>query len=174
MSLSSGDEQHRDLHGRKDAPYVRLLPDAGELPCDIRRCGMAAENAGSPTILLVFVVARMYEAVDHPTDIVAGLVLGVGIPVVGFRMFTPNEMYPVTYRRGRTAHLDVGGRRGKAIKTAVRDQLGLEVLEVKPVGLEGSGGSTPLRLRVSEGAGGAERYLFSTPTGSARMPSTSR
>jgi membrane-associated phospholipid phosphatase len=41
-------------------------------------------------ILLVFAVARMYEAVDHPTDIVAGLGLGVGIPVVGFRMFTPN------------------------------------------------------------------------------------
>ena len=32
--------------------------------------------------------------------------------------------------------------------TAVRDQLGFQVLDIEPVGLEGSGGSTPLRLRV--------------------------
>ena len=61
------------------------------------------------------------------------------------------------YRRGRTAHVDVGGRRGDAIRTAVRDQLGLAVLEIKPVGLESSAGSTPLRLRVE---GGPEEYLF--------------
>ena len=36
--------------------------------------------------------------------------------------------------RGKTAHLDVGGRRGEAIREAVEDQLGLTVLEVKPVG----------------------------------------
>jgi len=39
----------------------------------------------------------------------------------------------------------------------VHDQLGLDVLEVKPVGLESSAGSTPLRLRV---AGGPDEYLF--------------
>ena len=40
------------------------------------------------------------------------------------------------------------GRRGEAIRQAVHDQLGITVIDVKPVGLEGSGGSTPLRLRV--------------------------
>ena len=40
------------------------------------------------------------------------------------------------------------GRRGEAIRLATRDQLGLTVLEIKPVGLESSAGSTPLRLRV--------------------------
>jgi len=66
-------------------------------------------------------------------------------------------VFPVVYRRGRTAHVDVGGRRGKAIRTAVHDQLGLTVLEIKPVGLESSAGSTPLRLRVE---GGPDEYVF--------------
>ncbi|HSF02812.1 MAG TPA: RIO1 family regulatory kinase/ATPase, partial [Solirubrobacterales bacterium] len=61
------------------------------------------------------------------------------------------------YRRGKTAHLDVGGRRGEAIRQAVKEQLGIEVLELGHVGLAGSGGSTPIRLRV---AGERETYLF--------------
>ena len=77
--------------------------------------------------------------------------------MIAFRLFTPNEVFPVTYRRGKTAHLDVGGRRGEAIRRAVQDQLGLTVVDVKPVGLDGSGGSTPLRLRV---AGDPDTYLF--------------
>jgi tRNA A-37 threonylcarbamoyl transferase component Bud32 len=110
--------------------------------------------------LFVFAFARLYEAVDHPTDILSGLILGVGIPVIAFRVFTPNEVFPVTYRRGRAAHLDVGGRRGEAIVRAARDQLGLSVLEAKPIGLEGSGGSTPLRLRVAATSEAPERYIF--------------
>jgi hypothetical protein len=39
----------------------------------------------------------------------------------------------------------------------VHDQLGLTVLEIRPVGLESSAGSTPLRLRVE---GGPEEYVF--------------
>jgi hypothetical protein len=77
-----------------------------------------------------------------------GAVLGVAIPLTAFRFFTPNEVFPVAYRRGRTAHVDVTGRRGAAIRQAMRDQLGLNVLEIAPVGLESSAGSTPLRLRV--------------------------
>ena len=37
------------------------------------------------------------------------------------------------------------------------DQLGLTVTEIKPVGLESSAGSTPLRLRVQ---GGPEQFVF--------------
>ena len=63
----------------------------------------------------------------------------------------------MTYRRGRAAHLDVGGARGEAIRKAVEDQLGLTVSEIQPVGLSGSAGSTPLRLRVE---GASSPYLF--------------
>ena len=108
-------------------------------------------------VVAVFCLARLYLAVDHPDDVLLGVALGVAIPVTAFRYFTPNEVFPVVYRRGRTAHVDVGGRRGDAIRQAVHDQLGLTVLEIKPVGLESSAGSTPLRLRVE---GGTEEYLF--------------
>jgi tRNA A-37 threonylcarbamoyl transferase component Bud32 len=107
-------------------------------------------------VIVVFALARMYLAVDHPGDVLLGVALGVAIPVTAFRFFTPNEVFPVAYRRGRTAHVDVSGRRGEAIRRAVQDQLGLTVVEVKPVGLESSAGSTPLRLQVE----GDPEYLF--------------
>jgi len=66
----------------------------------------------------------------------------------------------VTYRRGKAAHLDVGGRRGEAIVAAVGEQLGFDVLDVHPVGLAGSGGSTPLRLRVREAGSDQDQVLF--------------
>jgi tRNA A-37 threonylcarbamoyl transferase component Bud32/membrane-associated phospholipid phosphatase len=71
--------------------------------------------------------------------------------------FTPGEVFPVSYRRGRAAHLDVGGARGQAIRRALRDQLGLAVDDVMPFGLAGSAGSTPLRITV---AGDPPRQLF--------------
>ena len=105
----------------------------------------------------LFAFARLYLAVDHPFDILLAVVLSLGILVNAFRFFTPNAVYPVTYRRGKTAHLDVGGRRGEALRVAVSAQLGLIVKDIKPVGLAGSGGSTPLRLTV---AGDPDEYLF--------------
>ena len=108
-------------------------------------------------VIAVFGLSRVYLAVDHPDDVLVGVALGVAIPVTAFRFFTPNEVFPVVYRRGKTAHVDVSGRRGEAIRTAMRNQLGLNVLEIKPVGLESSASSTPLRLRVE---GGPDEYLF--------------
>jgi membrane-associated phospholipid phosphatase len=108
-------------------------------------------------LVAVFGLSRLYLAVDHPDDVLFGVALGVAIPVTAFRFFTPNEVFPVVYRRGKTAHVDVSGRRGEAIRTAMRDQLGLNVLEIKPVGLESSASSTPLQLRVDGGPG---EYLF--------------
>jgi tRNA A-37 threonylcarbamoyl transferase component Bud32/membrane-associated phospholipid phosphatase len=104
--------------------------------------------------------ARMYLAVDHPTDAGFGAIIGVAIALVAFRWFAPNEIFPVTYKGGKAAHLDVGGARGQAIEKGVLDQLGLTVLEIKPVGLEGSGGSTPLRLKIEASDDEPERYLF--------------
>src|SRR6266536_1553508 len=117
---------------------------------------MSAINTG----VLSRWTARIYLAVDHPTDLLAAVILGVGVPVVAFQFFAPNEVFPVSYRRARAAHLDVGGRRGRAIRAAVQDQLGLTVLEATPIGLEGSAGSTPLRLRVAAADGPPERLLF--------------
>ena len=111
-------------------------------------------------ILAVAGIARLSLAVDHPTDAAFGAVLGVAIGLTAFRWFTPNDVFPVTYRRGKSAHLDVGGRRGEAIATAVKDQLGYRVLDVQPVGLEGSGGSTPLRLQVRHEEEGSDRTVF--------------
>jgi len=108
-------------------------------------------------VIAVFALARMYLAVDHPGDVLLGVALGVAIPVTAFRFFTPNEVFPVAYRRGKAAHVDVSGRRGEAIRRAVHDQLGLTVVQVKPVGLESSAGSTPLRLQVQ---GDPDQYLF--------------
>jgi len=111
-------------------------------------------------ILFVLAAARLYLAVDHPTDAAFGAIFGVTVGVVAFRWFAPADVFPVSYGRGKAAHLDVGGRRGEAIVAAVGRQLDLEVLDLKPVGLEGSGGSTPLRLRVAGDDGRPDGYLF--------------
>ena len=134
-----------------------LLPDGrGVLPGGAGRPRSYAK-AVVAAVLAAFCLSRLYLAVDHPDDVLFGLALGVAIPVTAFRFFTPNELFPVAYRRGRTAHTDVRGRRGAAIRQAVRDQLGLTVLEIKPVGLASSAGSMPLRLTVE---GDPDQYLF--------------
>ncbi len=114
-------------------------------------------KAAVVAVIAVFCLARLYLGVDHPSDALLAVAFAVAIAVTAFRFFTPNEAFPVVYRRGRTAHVDVTGRRGQAIRQGVRDQLGLTVTEIKPVGLESSAGSTPLRLRVE---GSPEEFVF--------------
>ena len=111
-------------------------------------------------VLAVLVFARVYLGVDHTTDAVMGAVFGVAVGVAMFRWFAPNDLFPVSYRRGKAAHLDIGGRRGEAIVSAIRDQLGLSVLDVKPVGFEASGGSTPLRIKIDATEHEPERFVF--------------
>ena len=113
-------------------------------------------------LLLVTGASRLYLAQDHPTDVLAGIVLGVAAPLAAFRLLTPNEVYPVRYSRGRPAHLDVSGARGTAIVRALQDQLGLLATEVTPFGLAGSGGSTPLKITVKAdpSRGGGESCVF--------------
>jgi tRNA A-37 threonylcarbamoyl transferase component Bud32/membrane-associated phospholipid phosphatase len=108
-------------------------------------------------LITLVALARMALGVDAPTDVLVGVGIGVTLPLLLFRRFAPNEAYPVTYRRGRSAHLDVGGARGQAIRRALEDQLGLIVEDVKPFGLAGSAGSTPLRIKVK---GDPPRQLF--------------
>jgi tRNA A-37 threonylcarbamoyl transferase component Bud32/membrane-associated phospholipid phosphatase len=108
-------------------------------------------------LIVVVAVARVALGVEAPTDVLVGVGIGVTIPLLAFRRFTPSEVFPIAYRRGRSAHLDVGGARGLAIRRALEDQLGLNVQEVKPFGLAGSAGSTPLRITVK---GDPPRLLF--------------
>jgi tRNA A-37 threonylcarbamoyl transferase component Bud32/membrane-associated phospholipid phosphatase len=108
-------------------------------------------------LITLVALARMALGVDAPTDVLVGVGIGVTIPLLLFRRFTPNEAYPVVYGRGRAAHLDVGGARGQAIRQALEDQLGVLVEEAKRFGLSGSAGSTPLRITVK---GDPPRVLF--------------
>jgi tRNA A-37 threonylcarbamoyl transferase component Bud32 len=102
-------------------------------------------------------LGRVALGADAPTDVLVAAAIGVTIPLVAFRLFAPSEVFPIVYRRGRAAHLDVGGERGVAIRRGLEDQLGLVVEELKPFGLAGSAGSTPLRIKVK---GDPPTYLF--------------
>jgi tRNA A-37 threonylcarbamoyl transferase component Bud32/membrane-associated phospholipid phosphatase len=108
-------------------------------------------------VLAVTAFSRLYLAQETPTDILSGVVLGVAIPLTAFRLFAPSSVFPVSYRRGRTAHLDISGARRDAIEHALHDQLGVIPVEIKPFGLAGSGGSTPMRVKVK---GDPDTYLF--------------
>jgi tRNA A-37 threonylcarbamoyl transferase component Bud32 len=108
-------------------------------------------------MLVLVVVAHLHLGVETATDMLVGVAIGVTVPLLGFRLFTPGETFPVTYRRGRAAHLDVGGARGQAIREALQDQLGLAVEAVEPFGLAGSAGSTPLRIKLD---GDGDTWLF--------------
>jgi tRNA A-37 threonylcarbamoyl transferase component Bud32 len=108
-------------------------------------------------VVALVAVAQLHLGVEAPSDIVVGVVIGVTVSLLAFRLLAPSEAFPVTYRRGRAAHLDVGGARGAAIRRALQDQLGLAVEDVQPFGLAGSAGSTPLRIKVR---GDPDRWLF--------------
>ncbi len=111
-------------------------------------------------VLILVALLRIYLGIDHFTDALFGILIGVSIPVALFRAWAPNDVYPVQYgRHGKSAHLDVTGRRGQAITLAMQEQLGYNVLSMKPVGLEGSGGSTPLKMRIVDDEG-VERSIF--------------
>ena len=108
-------------------------------------------------VIAVIGWAQIYLGVDAPSDALTGAVLGIAVPLVALRLFAPEIVFPITYRHGPHAHLDLGGNRGDAIRRAVSEQLGMVVTEIRPFGLAGSGGSTPMRLRVE---GQPDSYLF--------------
>jgi membrane-associated phospholipid phosphatase/tRNA A-37 threonylcarbamoyl transferase component Bud32 len=112
-----------------------------------------AKLAAAAAIAIIGLL-RVYLGVDHASDVAFGAIVGVAVPLAAFRAFAPNDPFPVRYgARGKSAHLDVGGRRGDAIRAALQDQLGFTVHDIHPVGLEGSGGSTPLKLTVTDESG---------------------
>ena len=118
-------------------------------------------------IVAALCAARLYLAVDHPTDQLTALIIAWPLAVVAFWLAVPNDVFPISYRGGRKAHLDIGGRRGAAIVTALDHQLGLAVTGVEPFGLEASAGSTPLRVQVRGPDGGRDRRCSASSTRSA-------
>jgi tRNA A-37 threonylcarbamoyl transferase component Bud32 len=104
-------------------------------------------------------VARLYLGTDHPTDVLAALGLGWALPMVFYRLVVPDEAFPVHYRGGTRAHVDLGGARGVAVRAALDQQLGLKATSLEPFGLAGSAGSMPMRVRVEQ-PDGTERVLF--------------
>ena len=102
--------------------------------------------------LLVVVLAELILATDYVIPMGFSWVFAIVLAGAAFRTFVPEDVFPVTLQRGgNAAHLDLGGERGEAIVRAMRDQLGLTVTNVEPFGLEGSGGSSPLRMTLDDG-----------------------
>ena len=93
----------------------------------------------SGIVLAIFILAQLYLGVDHPSDAYVSAIFAPAVTIVLFRWFAPDYAFPVTWKRGVAAHLDVSGRRGEAIRRAVGEQIGLHVLDIEPFGLEGSG-----------------------------------
>jgi tRNA A-37 threonylcarbamoyl transferase component Bud32 len=100
---------------------------------------------------LLYAGSRVVLGADYVLDALYSMALGFAGPWATFAAFVPEDVFPVTYARGgKAAHLDLGGERGTAIVAAMSEQLGFTVTEAKAFGLEGSGGSSPLRMRVQE------------------------
>lgn len=99
-------------------------------------------------VLALFGASRVYLAVEYPLDSINAAVLAAAIMSVGFLYFCPEQVFPVGFQPGRTAHLDIGGARGDAIRVAMAEQLGVSVTDIRSVGLAGSAGSTPMRITL--------------------------
>ena len=99
-------------------------------------------------LLTAVAAARIYTGLDL-SGVLTGAIIGVAIPLVLFRLLAPERSFPISYRRGKSAHLSVEGPRGEAIRRALADQLGISVAGVEPFGTAGSGGSTPLRIQLT-------------------------
>lgn len=140
---------------------VALLAAActGALLCLVPRGrGRWTVPLGLAVVLGLVAAMETYLGVSHPTDQLTAMLVGVTLPVLIIRYFAPSDVFPVTYGRGgNAAHLDVTGARGDAVRRAIREQLGVEVVDIKPVGLAGSAGSTPLMLTVVDPATQAPR-----------------
>ncbi len=101
-------------------------------------------------------LSRVYLGASHPLDVAFGVLLAASFAIPAFRFFASDDVEPVAYKGGNAAHVDLGGARGEAIVAAVHDQLGYTVDDVKPFGEEGSGASTPMRIKVAE----LDEHLF--------------
>jgi tRNA A-37 threonylcarbamoyl transferase component Bud32 len=114
-------------------------------------------SAGVAVVVAGFVAARVALQLDAFSVAVASAVVGGAAAAVSFGLLAPEAEYPVTYRRQVKAHLRLDDTRIDRVRAAVRDQLGIELDEIRPYRLDGSAGSTPCRLKLADGP---PEYLF--------------
>jgi hypothetical protein len=98
-------------------------------------------------VVVLQAIAKAVLGVNAPTATLAGGVLAGTVAVAAFSYLVPDEIFPLGRRGSRSAHLDLAVRR-PAIAKALATQLGVRLLELRPFGLAGSGGSSPMRLLV--------------------------
>ena len=98
-------------------------------------------------LVTALVSARLYLALEYPTDLAAALVLGAAVPVVLFRYATPHSAFPITYAGGKPRGLTADVIR--RIELQLLRQKGFRVERLLALRPPGSAGSTPLRLDVS-------------------------
>jgi hypothetical protein len=110
-------------------------------------------------VMGALVAGRLYVGVDHPSDAAVALVLGMALPVVAFRFLTPDEVFPIRYRR-RNQPGTLSARRLEAIGEAIAADLGWTVRQVVVLRPPGSSGSTPLRLVVDRADGAGDVEVF--------------
>src|SRR4029434_3293280 len=103
--------------GRRRGPKLPELALTDEERATLERWARRRNSAQALAVRCRIVV--VYLGVNSPTDVVIGAIIGVTIPLVAFRLLAPNEVFPVAYRSGSSANLDVGGRRGQAIHRAL-------------------------------------------------------
>lgn len=124
-----------------------------------RRLALAA----AVTLSIAYAGSRLVLAADYPLDAAYAALFGVTAAAAAFAAFVPDDVFPVLYGRGRpSAHLDLGGERGRAVVQAMAEQLDFAVTEVEPFGVKGSGGSSPLRMTVDELQGHLFAKIYST------------
>ncbi|WP_336033110.1 lipopolysaccharide kinase InaA family protein [Geodermatophilus sp. FMUSA9-8] len=97
------------------------------------------------------VVPRVSLGLDGPSVAVLAAVVGAAAAALLCTVLTPEDAFPVTWRRRVTAHLTLDEARTGRIRAAVREQLGVDVRTVEPFRLDGSAGSTPCRLETAAG-----------------------
>jgi tRNA A-37 threonylcarbamoyl transferase component Bud32/membrane-associated phospholipid phosphatase len=104
------------------------------------------------TVLVgLLALSRVYLGSDRFTDVFSAAVFGVIVPLLLFRIVVPDAVFPVSYSGRKKAHLDLTGLRRTGIIRAIRDQLGMDIVDVDYIGLDLSGGSTPLVLTTADG-----------------------
>lgn len=120
-----------------------------------------ARNRGKVATALVigpFVLSGLFLGLLRPSDALAGIVLGVAVPILAFRYLVPNGIFPITY--GKQGRRTLTAEQVDGIRNAAARQFGWEVTEVRALRPPGSSGSTPLILQLEEGVGGAPPAVF--------------
>lgn len=103
-------------------------------------------------VMSMLVASRLLLGIDRPSHVGLGLLVGMAIPVVAFRWFAPNEVFPIVYGRDRRPRA-LAPTQIDAIRAALRADHGWELCAVELLRPPGSAGSTPMRLSVRDGRG---------------------